>query len=230
MNKYPLIGGSILAVVLIVLASMNNIVVCQTVQTSNQKTINDEVNQKELLFQIIVDIANNKEVQKVILGSEITGKRFFDTGIRFSVFTPLVLTEKFLKHAYTIGTMLTKTISKSKMHSLLEKYQVSNQGMQKEIIAVIEKDAKLKGELTQLSNSNCDCEENNAQDSFPVICGITELVYFGALLIFQFTISIPLLLISLSLFIIGDTSFIVGFMLGCDWTPQFPPDHDRIIG
>jgi len=179
MNKYPIIGVSICAVVLLVLASLTNVVGYQTVQSSNQKIINTEINQKELLFQTILDIANNKEIQKVILGSQITGKRFFDTGVRFSIFNHPVLTEKFLKRMYTMGVILSKTISKSKIHSLLERYQVSNQGMQKEINAVIEKDAKLKGEMMQLSSLSCDCENKNKTEwGFPVLCEILFFVDF----------------------------------------------------
>jgi hypothetical protein len=40
MNKYPLIGVSIIAVVLLILGSLTNVVGYQTVQSSNQKTIN----------------------------------------------------------------------------------------------------------------------------------------------------------------------------------------------
>jgi hypothetical protein len=178
MNKYPLIGSSICAVVLLVLALLTNVVGYQVVQSSNQKAINSEVDKKELLFQTILDIANNKEIQKVILGSEITGKRFFDPGMRFSVFNHPVLTEKVLKRLYTMGVILSKTIGKSKMHSLLEQYPVSNQGVQKGINAVIEKDATLKAEMKQLSNLSCDCENvSTTVWNFPIICSLLYPIF-----------------------------------------------------
>jgi hypothetical protein len=46
MKKYPLLGVSIVAVVLLVLGSFNNIVGYQTVQASNQKIITTEINDK----------------------------------------------------------------------------------------------------------------------------------------------------------------------------------------
>jgi len=193
MKKYPLIGVSIIAVVLLVLGSLTNVIGYQTVQSSNQKVINDEVDQKELLFQTILDIANNKEIQKVILGSEITGKRFFDTGVRFSVFPPPVLTEKFLKHAYTMGVILTKTISKSKIHSMLEQYQISNQGVQREISAVVERDAKLKEEITQLSDLKCDCNNNSEIGwyYYPlIICATLFFILLFANFIYYFFIEL----------------------------------------
>jgi len=207
MNKYPLIGGSICAVVLLVLASLTNVVGYQTVQSSNQKMINSEIDQKELLFQTIVDIVNNKEIQKVILGSEITEKRFFDPGMRFSVFNPPVLTEKFLKRMYTMGVILSKTIGKSKIHSMVEQYQVNNQGMQKEITAVIEKDATLNAEITQLSHSDCDCEKDSATDlDFPVIC---EILWYMFLTITIF----PYIL-----FLLWGSAIFIAIILNCIWT------------
>jgi hypothetical protein len=123
------------------------------------------------MFQTIVDIANNKKIQRVILGSELISKRSFDSGIRFSTLTFPVITEKFLKRAYTMGVILTKTFSKAKMQTIMQQHQVSNQEVQKEITAVIEKDAILNREITQLSNLQCDCENDKGINwSFPVIC------------------------------------------------------------
>jgi hypothetical protein len=186
MNKYPIIGGSISAVVLLVLASLTNVVGFQTVQSSDQKIILGGVNQKELLFQTILDMANNKEIQKVILASEITGKGFFTLDMRFSVFTPSVLTEKFLKRMYAMDVLLSKTISKTKIHSMIERYQVSNLEVQKEINAVIEKDAPLKSEMVQLSNMKCDCEnENTTVWHFPIICMLLYPLFVIITIIFK---------------------------------------------
>jgi hypothetical protein len=178
MNKYPLIGGSICAVVLLVLASLTNVVGYQTAKVSNQNTLSKEIDQKELLFQTIKDMANNKEIQRVILGSEITGKRSFDSDMGFLAFTHPLLTKGFLDYAYQMGLILSKTISKSKIQSMLKQYQVSNSGIQKEITTFIEKDAVLKNEMTQLSSLSCNCEnENTTVWSFPVICTLLYPFY-----------------------------------------------------
>jgi len=179
MNKYPLVEGSICAVVLLVLASLTNVVGYQTVQASNQKIIANEINEKDLLFQTIVDIANNKEIQRVILGSELTSKRFFDSNLKFSIFTYPVVTKRFLNFAYHFGLILAKTISKSKIQSMLKQHQVSNQGVLKEIKAFVEKDVSLKNEITQLSSLSCDCEnENTSQWNFPIICLLLKPIAF----------------------------------------------------
>jgi hypothetical protein len=203
-----MIGVSICAVVLLVLGSLTNVVGYQTVQSSNQIVNSDEVNQKELLFQTILDIANNKEIQRIILKPEISREGFFNTGVRFSVLNTPVLTKNQLKQMYVIGLILSKIISKSKIHSMIQQYQISNPKMQQDISAIIEKDATLKGEITQLQNSECDCDnENTTQWSFPVLCLLLYpllIVSFGLLRIFR--ISEPYIIMST-----------IGSTLNCFW-------------
>jgi len=209
MDKKPLIGVSIIAVVLLILGSLSNVVGYQQVQSSNQKIINEEINQKELLFQTIVDIANNKDIQRIILKSQISRDGFFNRDVRFSVLNAPVLTKNQLKHMYLIGLMLSKIISKSRMHSMVEQYQLNNQVVQKEITAVIEKDATLNREFTQLSNSKCDCENENTTPlwNFPVLC----------------LLLIPFLIIALWLAFHGGDTFLgeiivaIASVLNCSW-------------
>jgi len=66
LQKKPLIGFSILAVVLLILGSLGNVVGYQTVKTSQPNLIKERNNQKELLFQTVLDLANNKEIQQII--------------------------------------------------------------------------------------------------------------------------------------------------------------------
>jgi len=143
----------------------------QSVQTSQQNTIKERINQRELLFQTIVDIANNKEIQRIILKSQMS-RGIFPT----SEFP--VVTKTQIRQMYFLGLILSKVISKSKIQSLVGKYQFNNQEMQKEISSVIEKDNTLNAELTQLENSECDCEKENTADwYFPVICSVLLILY-----------------------------------------------------
>jgi len=208
MNKYPLIGVCIIAVVLIVLGSLTNVVGYREIQASNQKVIINEVNQKELLFQTIVDIANNKEIQRIILKSQISRENFLYPDGRFSVFNTPVLTKNSLKHMYFVGLILSKIMSKSKIHSMIERYQISNQEVQKKINAVIEKDSKLNGEMTTLSNSKCDCENDNTTVwHFPVIC----------LLLWPLVMLSILLYMGFGIVFLGDIVFGIGTALQCNW-------------
>jgi len=158
------LGVSICAVVLLVLGSLSNVVGYQTVQSSNKQTINEAINQKELVFQTIVDIANNKEIQRIILKSQMSRGIFPASEI------PIV-TKNQLKNMYLIGLILSKVISRSRMQSMVQQNQLINPEIQKEISAVIEKDAIFNADVTQLQNSECDCEnEKTAEWRFPVIC------------------------------------------------------------
>jgi len=178
MDKKPLIGVSICAVVLLILASLSNVVGYQTVQSSNQTVIDNEVNQKELVFQTIVDIANNKEIQGILLRYQISRGEIPEV-------TTSVLTMKQLKQMYFIGLILSKTISKARIQSMIDMYQVNNQGVQKEINTVIEKDATLNREIKQLSDLRCDCENNNETYlwTFPVICTLLIPLFIFAVVI-----------------------------------------------
>jgi hypothetical protein len=175
MKQYPLIGISIVSVVVLILASLTNVIGYQTVQSSSQNTITNEINQRELSFQTIVDIANNKEIQRIILKSQLS-RGIFPT----SEFP--VVTKNQLKMMYFLGLILSKVISKSRIQSLIGKYQFSNQEVQQEMSTVIEKDTIINSEITQLKDSECDCEnENMVQGAYYpfIICLTLFLIIIG---------------------------------------------------
>jgi hypothetical protein len=164
---------SFCAVVLLFLGSLSTVVGYQTVQTSQQNLIKERINQKDLLFQTIVDIANNKEIQRIILKFQM-GRGIFPT----SEFP--VVTKNQIKMMYFIGLVLSKVISKSRIQSMIQQYQFNNQEMQKEISAVIEKDTIINSEITQLQNSECDCENQSASEwRFPVICFVLMILFYS---------------------------------------------------
>jgi hypothetical protein len=186
-RKYLGIGISIIAVILLTLTSLSNVVGYQTVQTSQQNLIKERINQRELAFQTICDIANNKEIQRIILKSQMSRGIFPTSDIP-------VLTKNQLKMMYLIGVLLSRFISKTKMQSMIGKYQFDNQEMQKEINAVIEKDTTLKGEIIQLKTSECDCESNKTAETFPpnpILCAIVTTI--ALCIAFMFFIDIFLL-------------------------------------
>jgi len=180
MDKKPLIGESILAVVLLVLGSLSTVVGYQTVQTSQQNFIKERINQRELLFQPIVDVANNKEIQRIILKSQMSRGIFPTDEI------PAITKNQF-RQMYFLGLILSKVVSESRIQSMIGKYQFNNQEMQKEINTVIEKDTILKAEMTQLKNSECDCESDRAINwSFPVLCSFLNVLMIIPLILFVF--------------------------------------------
>ncbi len=201
-RKWLITGISIFAVTLLTLTSLSNVVGYQSVQTSQQNIIKERINQRELLFQTIVDITNNKEIQRIILKSQMS------RGIFPSSELP-VITKNQIRQMYFIGLILSKVISKSRIHSLVEKYQINNQEMQKEISTIIEKDTTINSDITQLKDSDCDCEsKDTTQWDFRVICtlilfplyGLTRLIEIG------YTIYFPVVIM-----------LIIGSFFNCFW-------------
>jgi hypothetical protein len=220
MDKKPLIVVSLCAVFLLVLGSLSNVVGYQSVQTSQQNLIKERINQRELLFQTIVDIANNKEIQRIILKSQMIRGIFPTSELS-------VVTKNQLKMMYFLGMILSKVISKSRIQSMIGKYQFSNQETQKEINAVIEKDTTLNSGITQLKNSGCDCEnENAAVWHFPIICTILLGLFLGGVRIGVFLFyHIPnsqilqyvFLVIGVFMFLILYNFFFLHETFNCSW-------------
>jgi len=97
------------------------------------------------------------------------------------------VTKHQIRQMYFLGLILSKVISKSMIHSMIGKYQFNNQGMQKEINAVIEKDATLDREVTQIVNSGCDCDnEQTSSWGFPILCFILNVLMIIPLILFLF--------------------------------------------
>jgi hypothetical protein len=201
-RKCLAIGISTIAVILLTLTSFTNVVGYQTVQSSNQSVIKERINQRELLFQTIVDIANNKEIQRIILKSQMSRGIFPPSGIP-------VVTKQQIRQMYFLGLILSKVISKSRIQSMIGMYQLQNPITQEGIRGVIEKDESLRNEITQLQNSECDCENDNAIEwRFPVICILLS----------------PLWIVAAILAIISDYGFYfvetigyIGMKLNCFW-------------
>lgn len=212
MKKYPLIGASIIVVVLIVLGSFNNIVGYQTVQASNQKIIIYEVNEKDLLLQTIVDMANNKDIQRVVLDSQLIEKKFLNSDMKFPTFTFPVITEKFLKCIRSMDLILFKILSKSKIQSLINHHQVTSKQMQKELITIVERDTTLRNEMTQLLGLKCDCnEENNDLKPHPILCDLLFLLFLFGALVPGFALIIMVVVVAF-----------IATILHCSWPPITP--------
>jgi hypothetical protein len=217
-SKVLTVGISIIAVVLLILTSLTNVIGYQIVQTSTQSVMEERINQKELLFQTIVDIANNKEIQRIILKSQMS-RGIFPT----SEFP--VVTKNQLRQMYLIGLILSKVISKSRIQSMIGKYQFNNLEMQKEINSVIGKDSTLNTEITKLQDSDCDCDNGNTLVwRFPITCSVVYTIFW-------------LLNIILERFFYGGVNnqgiggmiffgvFFSALMLNCQWAWDLWPDQ-----
>lgn len=195
MDKNPFVGASILVIIFLILGSLSNVVGYQTVYSSKQNLINEEINQKELLFQTIVDLANNKEIQRILFLSQMKSTSFFESEAKFTLFNIPVFTKNHIRQLYRIGLLLAQRITPSKINSLLKKDQSDNQVILKQISIVIEKNDKLNKQLDKLSFFSCDCEKSYAEElnkliydsSYkyrPVVCVILILLLIPLYLLF----------------------------------------------
>jgi hypothetical protein len=183
MKKWFVIGISIIAAILLTLTSLTNVIGYQTVHTAYQQTKKETVNQRELLFQTICDIANNKEIQRIILKSQMS------RGISPESKIP-VITKNQLKRMYFIGVILSKFLSETRIQSLIRTHQMITPDIQQEINAVIERDPIVQDEITQLVNYDCGCE--TSEWGFPIIC-TTVLVMMGVVLFFWLLLALLLM-------------------------------------
>jgi hypothetical protein len=187
-----------------------------TVKASQQNMIKERTIQKELLFQTICDIANNKEIQRIILKSQMSR----------GIFPPSefpVITKNQLRQMYFSGLILSKFMSKSRIQSMIGTYQFNNWNIQQGINAVIESNLKLKQDITQLKDSECDCEKGEAPGEwkFPVACTIL----FSLLIMFNIVYAIQIIffdgplgqLFMEYLFIVLSILASIPFYLECYW-------------
>jgi hypothetical protein len=172
------------------------------------------------LLETVIDIANNKEIQRSILKSQISKGLFQNSETKF----PLVKNQ--LRLMFLIGLLLSKSISKSMMQSIAGKYQLDKQETQKKISAIVQNAFKLNIEKNQLQNPECNCEKKNFLDwwPFPIICGITEFMYIiGIIFWVGYWLYGIVLCNYISLFFLRFGSIAV--KLECKWPYEGIPPH-----
>ncbi len=223
MKKLVVAGFSLLAVGLLILGSQTNVVGYQTVQASQQNLIKERLNQKDLLFQTICDLANDKDIQRAILTSQLN-PGFFNPGMKTLPINAPVLTKRQLEVAYRIGSLLSKTMTKSQVQSLGKQYHGCIPVLQKEISAIVEKDSRLKGEATQLSQLSCNCGLTNFTWHFPVICAILLCIAVAVELYFELISLFPNFpdIVSVFFLIVGGIAFVLyqGYCLTIITSPE----------
>jgi hypothetical protein len=208
-NKKPLIGASLCAVILLFLGSLSNVIGYHTFQDSQQNVIIESIDRRELLFPTIVDIVNNKEVQRIIQKSHMRQGLFPESNI------PIV-TKNQLKQMYILGLLFSRFISPSRMQSMVGKYQLISPEVQQEINSVIEQNPTLDKEMNQLSNSECNCENEDINPrNFLILCKI--LYYLQAPIVILGYVFFHFPIISLIIDGIIIICWRTAIKLDCEW-------------
>lgn len=145
MKKLLLVGGSILAVILMIMGSQTSVVGYQTIRTYNGGFIEERLNQKELLFQTIIDLANNKEIQKIVLTYNIFQLGFFPPIIKTTFKFPDV-TKRQLQFIYGLGSILKGSINKANSINRINQHWVLSKVDLSTISKTIKENAKFSKE------------------------------------------------------------------------------------
>jgi hypothetical protein len=202
-DKKPLIVVSILAVVLLVLGSLSNVVGYQTVQSSNQKMINSEIDQKEVLIQTIVDIVGTPELQTFFI--QLTKE--WKNNQRYSVIDnePNTLVQNVLKikerihfsllsdkpfslyrsliYDYDQGCKIINLLGEKEVITMMKTITFMNPKIINELKNILMKNDNLKEKITRLSVINKEVKaDTQSGEQMPIIC-FTLLILFWSVAI-----------------------------------------------
>ena len=210
LHKKTLIGVSIIVVVFLILGSIIQVVGYQTVQATQKNLIQKRGDQKQLLFQTLLDISHNKKIQKILHQSPM-----IKTPLYPHRYVQKPLTKLQLRRMCVLGQFFLQTIGTQKIQSIIQKHQFITPDMHQKINAVIANDPHLNEEITQLLSSDCGCDTSKTTEwGFPVICtallgmmGFAAIPWVGLMIFFMippnaFDDMLELLFLMLSPFLI----------------------------
>ena len=227
MKRKKIVLGVVLSVfILVSTPALANIVQTEIQSPSKDTLIEDEINPKELLFQIIMDMAENKDIQKIVENSEfeielnkekstlLFIKLFLkNPKVIFSMFfSRPVLSKDYLNYVYNLGLKISETLDESDIELAVDSIHVKNPRIQEEIFNIIEGNNELNKKMEKISHLTCGCNNDNAEFTnwdFPIICDIVSaIVVFGFLIFFVFD----------GPGIIYITGLILNKIFNCGWT------------
>ncbi len=196
MDKKTLIGVSILAVVLLVLGSMCPVVGYVAIQTSQQQTMKEAVNQRKLAFPTILDTANTK-ISRITQKSQLLKSWFLYSHANL----PATFTKQQLKQIHLVRFILSKIINRPRIQSLVQQDQLTNPKEHNEITPIIKKDSTLYRKLSQLTLMNPSLDLTLLQ--------ILYLIFLSIIYLLMVPLSLSLLLLAL----LSGISFVLAFTI-----------------
>ena len=166
-------------------------------------TVQNDLNfkdKKDILFQTIIDIANNKDFKNLICNENNNDFYFeFDYNLRkdfrdiffnnLGLFSQLLFTKTSLTHnkldlAYEKGSELLNNIGEDKALELVESIKITNPRISNGISDILEENEEIKIKIEELKMMNREIKPTSPTQINPIICGI--------LLMLTFTFAIPM--------------------------------------
>ena len=195
-RKQIVLGAALSVFILVSTPVLANTIKTEIRSPLNNTSTEDAIKPKELLFQTIVDIAENKDIQNLFGNSEfeielnkgestlLLMKLFMkNPKLLFSIlFVHPVLSKDYLNYAYGMGLEISDTLDELDIELTVDSIHVKNPRMQEEIFNIIEGNNELNKKMEEISYLTCGCDNDNTEFTnwdFPIICDI-----LGAIAIF----------------------------------------------
>jgi len=159
-----------------------------------------EIKPKELLFQTIIDIANNQEV-KNLLEQEKHNGFFLDFNynlrnlyrqllfkdphlLRTVIFSKPTITHEYLNFAFNKGCEMINLIGEDIALEIIESITVTNPNFSSKLSNIIKNNDEINDKILEIKAMNQKLNPTLPFEGYPIICII--------LLVLLFTVSIPL--------------------------------------
>jgi len=229
MDKKPILLYKTLVVgVIVLLISVAVQPSIATIQPKEEKNIEP----KEFLFQTIINLENNPDVQslleqynnKILISdydykSVLSQLLFKKPRLLFSmIFTKPSVTYDYLEKSYNKGIKITNILGEDKALEVLESVEISNPKVFDELNNIILNNEELSSRIATLKEMNKEFNPIAPLDANPIVCGTLALILIPTLIIMAFYYALAVLFVenttlsNIFLFVFG---IFGGLALGC---------------
>lgn len=166
---------------------------------------------KEFLFQTIIDIANNQEIEYLLDQEKNNGFLLdFDYNLRSVyrkvlfrapnllrslIFTKPTVTHDYLNFVYEQGCELINIIGEDKALEIIESIKINNPTFSNGLSNIIENNEEIKNKITEIKLMNQELNPSSPFEGYPLICAI--------LLMLTFTFAIPMVSIMVIILVLS---------------------------
>jgi hypothetical protein len=157
-----------------------------------------ETDPKEYLFQTIIDIANNPDVNELLnqiedqwkngncyMSWDFNSKSVFQKllfnkpNLLYSIlFTESSLTHQYLKSSYNRGCKVTNILGEENVIEIVESAEITNPEIYDELNNIIMNDEELYDKITMLAEMNEELDSNLPFKNYSRICKILLILFY----------------------------------------------------
>lgn len=206
MKQKQMIFGAVLSVFILVSTPvLANTFQAESTSPIKETLITDKIEPKEVIFQTIIDIGKNKDIQNLIENSKFEiGSNKEKSALLFTklfmknpklLFFMLtkrpVLSKSYLNYVYNLGLEIKSILGISELKSIASCIKINKPEIQEEFLKIVEENNELRSKMDEIAFLNCDCynwgDMKSNDWNFPVICLILGIMIFIGFFIFATT-------------------------------------------